>query len=57
MFKLFKSKSKVDKLYNEYRALLEESYNLSFTNRNESDRKKAEAEVILEQIEALKKCG
>ncbi|WP_290469742.1 Lacal_2735 family protein [Lacinutrix sp. MedPE-SW] len=54
MFKLFKKKSKIDKLQDEYRRLLEESYKLSFTSRRESDKKQAEADIVLQQIESLK---
>jgi len=54
MFGLFKKKSKLDKLQDDYKRLLEESYKLSTTNRGESDKKQAEAQKVLEQIEVLK---
>ena len=55
MFGLFKKKSALDKLQDQYKKLLEESYKLSTTNRSESDKKQAEAQAILEQIEAIQK--
>ncbi|WGD34334.1 Lacal_2735 family protein [Olleya sp. YS] len=54
MFGIFKKKSQLDKLQEQYRKLLEESYKLSTTNRSESDKKQAEAQSILQQIEILK---
>ncbi|WP_370687439.1 Lacal_2735 family protein [Fulvivirga maritima] len=50
-----KKKSKVEKLEIQYKKLLEESYKLSHSNRKESDKKRAEAEEILNQIESLTK--
>lgn len=54
MFNLFKKKSKLEKLQEQYRKLLEESYQLSTSNRTASDEKAYEAEQVLKQIEALK---
>lgn len=53
MFGIFRKKSKLDKLQDQYKNLLEQSYKLSTTNRSESDKKQAEAQKILEQIEIL----
>ncbi len=53
MFKIFKRKSKLEKLDIQYRKLLDESYHLRNSNRKESDLKKAEAEHILIQIKSL----
>ena len=53
MFGIFKKKSKLDKLQDQYKSLLEQSYKLSTTNRSERDKKQAEAQKILEQIEVL----
>lgn len=53
MFGLFKKKSPADKLRAEYRKLMEEAFNLSKTDRTASDRKTAEADKIMSQIEAL----
>ena len=55
MFNLFKKKSEVEKLEIQYKKLLDESYKLSHFNRSASDQKRAEAEEILHQIEAIKK--
>ncbi len=51
MFGFFKKKSEKEKLMAQYTQLLEEAYNLSKTNRTESDKKTAEAAVLLEKIE------
>ena len=53
MFKLFKRKSEKEKLDEQYRRCLKESFDLSKTNRSASDAKAAEANKILEQIELL----
>ena len=55
MFGLFKKKSELEKLQDKYKKLLEESFKLSTTNRSESDKKQAEAQAVLEQIEVLQK--
>ncbi|NOQ71065.1 MAG: Lacal_2735 family protein [Crocinitomix sp.] len=54
MFKLFKKKSPVDKMYNQYEKLLAEAHQLSTINRTASDEKTAEANAILDKIDALK---
>lgn len=54
MFSLFKKKSQEEKLQDLYKKLLEESYKLSHSNRKKADEKLAEANQVLEQIEALK---
>ena len=53
MFGLFKKKSEKEKLEEQYRKLIDESYKLSHTNRSASDQKAAEADGLLKQIEAL----
>lgn len=55
MFGLFKKKSRLDKLQDDYRKLLEEAFKLSKTNRQESDKRQAEAQTLLDQIEVLQK--
>lgn len=55
MFGLFKKKSPEEKLQEHYQKLLKESFELSKTNRSKSDKKQAEAQAVLEQIDALKK--
>ena len=54
MFGLFKRKSKKEILEAKYKALLEESFKLSKTNRAQSDQKQAEAQDVLKEIDALK---
>ena len=54
MFGLFK-KDPVKKLQKKYKELMEESYRLSTTDRKASDLKRAEAEEIIKEIEALQK--
>ncbi len=53
MFGLFKSKSPKEKLNAQYKKLLKEAHQLSTSNRSKSDEKMAEANAILDQIEAL----
>jgi len=53
MFGLFKKESKKQKLEKQYKKLLEESFQLSSTDRKASDAKAAEAEDIAKQIEAM----
>lgn len=55
MFGLFKKKTQDEKLQEQYQKLLKESFELSKSNRASSDKKQAEAQAVLEQIEALKK--
>ncbi len=55
MFRLFKKKSEVEKLNEQYNRLMKESHRLSTVNRKESDKKYAEAETIARQIDKLKK--
>ena len=57
MFGLFKKKTEVEKLEIKYKALLKEAYDLSKTNRSNSDQKTFEAEELSKQIEALKALG
>ncbi|WP_296317678.1 Lacal_2735 family protein [Winogradskyella sp. UBA3174] len=54
MFGLFKKTSELDKLQKEYEKLMADWHKLSTTNRSESDKKYAEAQKIIEQIEILK---
>jgi hypothetical protein len=55
MFGLFKKTSELDKLQKQYEKLMADWHKLSTTNRAESDKKYAEAQKILERIEALQK--
>jgi len=54
MFGIFKKKSPLVKLSNQYKKLMEQAHQLSSINRAESDKKVAEAEDIAKQIEQLK---
>ncbi|WP_299224389.1 Lacal_2735 family protein [uncultured Psychroserpens sp.] len=53
MFGIFKKSSEVDKLQKKYEKLMKEWHALSTTNRAESDKKYAEAQRVLDRIEAL----
>lgn len=55
MFGLFKSKSEAEKLQIKYESLMKEWHKLSSINRSESDKKYAEAQDVLNQIESLEK--
>ncbi|MFI1770550.1 Lacal_2735 family protein [Thalassobellus citreus] len=54
MFGLFKKKTESEKLQKKYKSLMAEWHKLSSINRAESDKKYAEAEAVLKQIETLK---
>lgn len=54
MFGLFKKKSQEEILQEKYKKLLKESFDLSKTNRSASDKKQAEAQAVLDEIEAMK---
>ncbi len=53
MFSIFK-KDPVKALQKEYKRLMEDSFQLSKTDRQASDAKREEAEEVLKKIEALK---
>jgi hypothetical protein len=54
MFGLFKKKSELEKLQLHYEQLMKEAYELSHTNRAQSDSKYAEAEKVSIHIQQLK---
>ena len=54
MFGLFKKKSELEKLQMQYEKLMKRWYQVSSVNRSESDRIYAEAELILNKMEALR---
>ena len=54
MFGLFKKKSELDKLQDQYKKVMEEAYKLQSINRSESDAKYLAADNILKNIDALK---
>lgn len=53
--RLFRKKSKSEKLEIKHKKILEEAFKLSKTNRTDSDKKYVEANEILNQIELIKK--
>jgi ATP-dependent protease HslVU (ClpYQ) peptidase subunit len=53
MFGLFKKKSEKEKLQKKHEQLLKEAFELSKTNRKESDKKAYEADLIDKKIEGL----
>lgn len=53
MFSIFKSKSEEEKLQKKYETLMKEWHILLNVNRQESDKKFAEAQAILDKIESL----
>jgi len=55
MFGWFKKKTKRQQLEDKYKALLEEAYTLSHTDRMASSLKAAEAEEVLHELDALGK--
>jgi|TARA_B110000483_G_C18204244_1_gene546811 hypothetical protein len=55
MFGLFKKKTELEKLNDQYKKLMKQSYLKSTINRTESDALLAEANKILNQMEVLKK--
>ena len=54
MLGLFKKKSEVDKLQDQYKNLMKQAFELSKSNRTKSDEKTAEAEEIMKQIVKIK---
>lgn len=54
MFGLFKKKSEIDKLNDQYKKLSQEAFNLSKIDRAKADLKYAEADEIAKKIEALR---
>ena len=53
MFGIFKKKSEKEKLNEKYMKLLEDSKNMSTSNRSEADRLIAEAEKVLNRIKEI----
>ncbi|MEO9533923.1 MAG: Lacal_2735 family protein [Crocinitomicaceae bacterium] len=54
MIKLFKKKTALDNLYDNYEKLMKEAHKLSTIDRAASDKKHAEAEQLIKKIEELK---
>ncbi|WP_432410641.1 Lacal_2735 family protein [Rasiella sp. SM2506] len=55
MFGIFKKKTEKEQLERQYKKLQKESYELSTSNRSQSDAKAAEAEEVMKQLEKLRK--
>ena len=53
MFKLFKKKTAIEKLQDRYKKLMSEWHDLSSTDRAASDKKYAQAQQILEEIDKI----
>ena len=53
MFGLFKKKSEKEKLQGQYEKLIKEAHPLSTTNRAASDILHAEAQAVLDKIDAM----
>lgn len=53
MFGLFKKKTELEKLQDNYKKLMEEAYKLQSVNRSDSDQKYLEADNLLKKIEAI----
>jgi len=54
MFGLFKKKSKIEKLQEKFKKLMQEWHSLSTVNKSASDNKYDEAQNIAKQINKLK---
>jgi SMC interacting uncharacterized protein involved in chromosome segregation len=54
MFSLFRKKSELERLTEQYQSLLEASFKLSTTDRKASDLKRAEAEALVARIDELR---
>jgi hypothetical protein len=55
LFSFFKKETEIEKLQKKYKSLLQESFDLSTSDRAASDIKRGEAEAVADQIDALKK--
>ena len=53
MFKIFKKKTEVEKLSDQYAKLMKEAHTLSTVDRKKSDARIAESEVIMKRINEL----
>jgi len=54
MFGLFKKKSEIEQLQAQYKKLQKEAFDLSKSNRQQSDAKLKEADDVAKKIDALK---
>ena len=55
MFGLFKSKSEIDKLNEQYKKLMAEYHKLSTVDRTKADEKMAEAEKVAKKMDEINK--
>lgn len=53
MFGFFKKKTEKEKLQEKYDKLMKQAFELSRTDRKAGDRKYAEADAVLKELEAL----
>jgi hypothetical protein len=53
MFKIFKKKSELDKLNEQYARLMKEAHTLSTSDRKASDKKVAEAQIVADRIQVI----
>ena len=53
MFGLFKRKTEIEKLQDQYKKLMKEGFGLQSVNRSASDQKYLEADQILKKIDTL----
>ena len=53
MFKLFKKKTELEKLNDQYASLMKEAHALSTHDRKAGDRKVAEAQIIADRIQEI----
>ena len=53
MFGLFKRKTEIEKLQDQYKKLMKEGFDLQSVNRSASDQKDMEADQILKKIDTL----
>tara|TARA_B110000003_G_scaffold133685_1_gene135679 strand:- start:26303 stop:26488 length:186 start_codon:yes stop_codon:yes gene_type:complete len=53
MFRLFKKKSEIEKLEDQYKKKMKEGYDLQSIDRSGSDQKYVEADLILKKIQSI----
>lgn len=53
MFKLFKKKTELEKLNEQYAKLMQEAHILSASDRKASDQKVAEAQIVADRIQEI----
>lgn len=53
MFGIFKKKSEIEKLQDDYKKLMEQGFKLQSISRSDSDQKYLEADAVLSKIKKL----